>query len=402
MTVWDQMIGQTRAVLALQRAAQEARDVAAGEASSRSAMSHAWLITGPPGSGRSVAARAFAAALQCTGEPVGCGTCPGCRTTLAGTNANVQIHETDLVMFTRSDVDNWLSDAYSAPLDNLWRVTVVEDADRMAERTSNILLKSIEEPPPRGVWLLCAPSTEDVLPTIRSRCRHLALVTPAVEDVADYLMVEENADKDEALTAATLAQSHVGFARALLRNPSLREEVRSMFTGPLYARTFADALFAAESMHSQAKKAADRQAKSASEQVRATRYAALGLTVGKPVPKALRSAIKELDDDEKRRERRALKDVLDRALVDLLGFYRDVITKQLDASVGIVNVDLVNEVKEIAGQSTPQETLQRVDAVEKARWRLQGNAAPLLVLEAMGVTLVDPTLTGVDPFDSAQ
>lgn len=397
MSVWDQLVGQPRAVATLKAAAEEGRAIAREETpSTQRALSHAWLITGPPGSGRSVAARALAAALQCTGEEVGCGECSGCRTALAGTHSNVMVRETDLVQFKVEDVRNeWVRDAYRAPLDNKWLVTVVEDADRMTERTSNVLLKSIEEPPERGVWLLCTPQPDDVLPTIRSRCRHLPLVTPKAEDVAEYLVGEEGVAYEDAYRAAVLAQSHVGFARALLKNPTLRDEIRGMFSLPLQASSPSQAMFAAEKMHDAAKEAAERQATRINAQKRAELYAALGLEVGKPVPKVMRSQVRELEDNEKRRNRRSLTDTLDRALVDLLGFYRDVLTVQLGSGVQVVNIDMTEQIEHFAQAGTPEETLKRVDAVEEARGRLQTNAAPLLVLEAMAVTLVDPSLKDV-------
>ena len=191
-------------------------------------------------------------------------------------------------------------------------VNLIEDADRVQERTSNMLLKSIEEPPERGVWILCAPSADDVLPTIRSRCRHLILATPKVEDVAAYLVEQGEAGYEDALRAAILAQSHVGFARALLRNPSLRENVRSMFSLPLEAQSPAEALFAVQTMFDRAKETADEQAKQASDEERKKLYAALGVQAGDRIPRAIRAQVRELEEDEKRRNRRALKDVYGR------------------------------------------------------------------------------------------
>lgn len=393
MSVWDSLVGQPRAVATLKAAAEEGRAIATEETpTTHRALSHAWLITGPPGSGRSVAARALAAALQCTGEEVGCGECTGCRTALAGTHPNVQVRETDLVQFTMSDVKTWVEDSHRAPLSNKWLVSVVEDADRMQERTSNVLLKSIEEPPERGVWVLCAPSADDVLPTIRSRCRHLVLATPKAEDVADYLVGQGEAEYEDAFRAAVLAQSHVGFTRALLKNPQLRDEVRGMFSLPLGATSPSQAMFAADKMFEAAKQAAEVQAKRTNQEKRAELYASLGLEPGKPVPRAMRAQVRDLEDDEKRRERRSLKDVLDRALVDLLGFYRDALTVQLETGSQVVNLDMTDKIEQVAQAGTAEQTLLRVDAVEQARRRLQTNAAPLLVLEAMTVTLVDPNL----------
>src|SRR5450756_2925616 len=184
-------------------------------------MTHAWLITGPPGSGRSNAARAFAAALQCPDG--GCGHCHGCTTALAGTHADVTIVATEKVSIAIDEVRQLIQLAQRAPSQGRWRVIIVEDADRMVERTSNVLLKAIEEPPERTVWLLCAPSPEDVVVTIRSRCRGVVLRVPPVADVARLLVERDEVDPALADAAARAAQSHIGLARRLARDPEVRE-----------------------------------------------------------------------------------------------------------------------------------------------------------------------------------
>ena len=143
-----------------------------------SAMTHAWLITGPPGSGRSVAARAFAAALQCTGKVPNCGRYKPCHDVLAGSHPDVVRLATDKLLITMDEVKELIDQAQRRPWTGSWRVILVEDADRMAERTTNVLLKSIEEPPPQTVWLLYTPSTDDVLPIIRSQYHLVTLRIP--------------------------------------------------------------------------------------------------------------------------------------------------------------------------------------------------------------------------------
>ncbi|WP_188037789.1 DNA polymerase III subunit delta', partial [Actinotalea sp. JY-7885] len=204
MSVWTELVGQRHAVEVLREAATDP-----------GAMTHAWLLTGPPGSGRSNAARAFAAALQCTEG--GCGRCQACTTTLAGTHADVMVVATEKVTISIDEVRELIGVAQRAPSQGRWRVIVLEDADRMVERTSNVLLKAIEEPPPRTVWLLCAPSPQDVVVTIRSRCRGVALRVPPVDDVAALLVERDGADREVARMAARAAQSHIGLARRLAR-----------------------------------------------------------------------------------------------------------------------------------------------------------------------------------------
>src|SRR5690625_3367774 len=246
MSVWAEVVGHPAAVDVLRAAATAARNIVAGQEAAPGAMTHAWLITGPPGSGRSVAARAFAAALQCEDDAeVGCGRCRGCRTVRAGSHADVDLIATERVNFRIEDMRPVVSAAQQAPSQGRWRVMLMEDADRMVERTSNVLLKAIEEPPPRTVWLLCAPSQQDLIPTIRSRCRTVSLRVPAPEEVAELLTRRDGIEPRIALMAARAAQSHVGVARRLATDPQARERLRSILTVPHRIRGVGDAVLAA-------------------------------------------------------------------------------------------------------------------------------------------------------------
>ncbi|HLV04180.1 DNA polymerase III subunit delta' [uncultured Georgenia sp.] len=387
MSVWDDVVGQPQAVGVLRSAAAAAREVLAGGTGS-SGMTHAWLITGPPGSGRSVAARAFAAALACTDPAeIGCGRCHGCTTTLAGTHADLQVITTERVSFKIEEIRPIVSDAQQAPSQGGWRVMLMEDADRMVERTSNVLLKAIEEPPPRTVWLLCAPSPQDLIPTIRSRCRIVSLRVPAPEDVAELLVRRDGIDPRVALTAARAAQSHVGVARRLATDPQARERRRSILTVPNRVRGVGDAVLAAAELV----ELAQAEGKAATEERDAVERAELLRTLGAEgetrLPPNVRSQLRRLEEEQKSRATRAQRDVLDRAMVDLLSLYRDVLVVQLGADVALVNADLEAEVRSLAADSTPEQTLQRMDAVATARTRLAANVAPLLAVEAMMVGL---------------
>ncbi|HSF99015.1 MAG TPA: DNA polymerase III subunit delta', partial [Ornithinibacter sp.] len=209
MTVWRDVIGQEAAVATLEHAV-----------STPAAMTHAWLFTGPPGSGRSVAARAFAAALLC--PEGGCGTCRECRTALEGTHADVDVIATEGLTIKVEQARDLVQLAARSPSVGRYRVLVVEDADRLTERAADALLKALEEPTPRTVWMLCAPSVEDVIITIRSRSRHVRLRTPSVEAVAELLTRRDGVDPPMALYAARAAQSHVGLARRLARDEHAR------------------------------------------------------------------------------------------------------------------------------------------------------------------------------------
>ena len=388
MSVWDDVVGQPEAVAVLRSAAEAARGIATGGDARGTGMTHAWLITGPPGSGRSVAARAFAAALACTSpDEVGCGRCHGCTTALLGTHADLQLIATERVSFRIEDMRPIVSDAQQAPSQGRWRVMLMEDADRMVERTSNVLLKAIEEPPPRTVWLLCAPSPRDLIATIRSRCRVVSLRVPAAEDVAALLVRRDGIDPAIALTAARAAQSHVGVARRLATDPDARARRRSILTVPSRIRGVGDAVLAAADLV----ELAQAEGKAATEERDAAERAELLRTLGAEgetrLPPAVRSQVKRLEDNQKSRATRAQRDVLDRAMVDILSLYRDVVVVQLGADVPLINVDLESEVRALAADSTPEQTLRRMDAVATARTRLAANVAPLLAVEAMMVAL---------------
>ena len=420
MSVWEDVVGQEAAVAAFSAAAQAAREVAeqrevsaaAGTAPVAAgiaggvdgadgmgrggagspgpvglAMTHAWLVTGPPGSGRSNAARAFAAALQCTGPVPGCGQCKPCRDVMAGSHPDVVRLATEKLIITMEEVKTLIGEAQRRPWTGRWRVILVEDADRMAERTTNVLLKSIEEPPPQTVWLLCTPSADDVLPTIRSRCRLVTLRIPQADAVAELLVRRDGADPALAARAARASQSHIGLARHLATDVDAWDRRRRLLLAPVSLRSVGDAVLAAASLvdaaESEAKEAtAERDAREKAELTRA-----LGLESDGKIPAALRAQIRQLEEDQKRRAKRARTDVLDRAMIDLLSFYRDVLTTQMGSDVERVNLDLADAVDQAARTTTPEQSLARIAAIEECRSRLRSNAAPLLAVEALMVQL---------------
>lgn len=391
MSVFDDLVGQAAVRAQLERAAIAARDLAErttdGEADRDSAMSQAWLITGPPGSGRSLAARAFAAALQCTGPAPGCGRCRACRTVMEGKHPDVEHVATEGVVITVDQTRDLIGRSFVSPGSGAWRVVIVEDADRMAERTTNVLLKAIEEPPPFTVWMLCTPSPEDVMTTIRSRCRGVALAVPPASDVAALLVRRDGVAPEEALRAARAAQSHVGRARALATDSAVRRERDLLIGEALAIRGTADAVLAAHRVHAQAVAAAKKATGDRFEREEAELKRTLGIGEGARIPPAARAQLRELAENQKRRTTRAQRDELDRAMIDLLSLYRDVLTVQLGAGVDLVNQDFDEGIRAVAAESDPGQSVRRMDAIAQARTRLGGNVAPLLVLEAMMVAL---------------
>ena len=241
MSVFDAVVGQPRALDALQRAVRDAELDPAGPG-----MTHAWLVTGPPGSGRSVAARAFAAALVCHNG--GCGTCPDCHTALVGTHPDVDHIATEAMTISVDTVRSLVLEAAAAPSVARWRVMVLEDADRLTESANNALLKSLEEPTPHTVWLLCAPSLEDVLPTIRSRCRHIILTTPTTQDVTRHLVARYEVDDAMAAFAARASMGHIGRARGLAQDERARLTRAATLSLPLNVGGLGPALLSAREL----------------------------------------------------------------------------------------------------------------------------------------------------------
>lgn len=374
MSIWDSLVGQEQAVQVLRAAAGRA-----------SAMTHAWLITGPPGSGRSVAARAFAAALQA--GPDAPAEDDAARTALAGTHPDVRVLATEKVVISIAEARELVSQAQRAPSQGRWRVIIIEDADRMGEQTGNVLLKAIEEPPPRTVWLLCAPSPQDVLVTLRSRCRLVNLRVPPAQAVADLLVRRDGIEPAVALECAHEAQSHIGVARRLATHAPAREFRHSVLRLATGIRGVGDAVLAAGRLVDSATEQSKEATAQRDEQERAELVRSLGGEAGGTLPPALRSQLRQLEEEQKRRSRRALLDVLDRALVDLLSFYRDVLVAQFGSDVPLVNAALDGTVHQVARSSTPEATLRRMDAIGRTRSKINANAAPLLAIEAMAVAL---------------
>lgn len=379
--VFDELVGQDAVIEQLGRAAAQERPT------------HAWLFTGPPGSGRSTAARAFAAALQCehpSPQERGCGRCHACSTTLSGTHPDVTVLATEAVSYKIEDVRALVEAAQSRPAAGRWRVFLIEDADRMTERATNVLLKAIEEPPEKTIWMLCTPSPADVLPTIRSRCRAVTLRIPAVEDVAALLHRRDGLDEATALTTARVSQSHIGMARRLARDPEAlarREEILSL---PMGTAAVSDAMETATRLVDVAKAEAESSAQARDADELAALRRQLGIVDGEPVPPKQRHHVKRLEEEQTRRRRRSVHDSLDRAMIDLIGLFRDVLTVQTRAGVPLINEHRRAEIERYAASSAgdSNDVLARLDAISTARERLAANVPEQLAVEAMMLALL--------------
>lgn len=373
MTVWDDLVGQERAVETLKRAV-------AGD------LTHAWLLTGPPGSGRSNAAIAFAAALQCAEG--GCGTCHDCHTAKVGSHQDISVTRTELLSIGVKGMRELVLRAALRPCGSRWQIMIVEDADRLTEHAGDALLKALEEPPPSTMWILCAPSVEDVLPTIRSRTRHVVLSTPSTHDVTEFLVKAHNVPRERAAYAAKASQGHIGRAKALATDEATRSRRNMVIKLPLLLTTPNACLDAAANVVN----AATEEAKALTEVADAREKDSLdkmyGVVERGRRPREYSPALKELTDAQKTRAKRRILDVVDRGLMDLVSVYRDALTLQLGSGSALVNDEIRTEVETLARRTTSESNLRRIEAIFKAREQmLEFNVPALLACESMMVSL---------------
>lgn len=372
MSVWDTLIGQPDVLTALQRASADERPT------------HAWLFTGPPGAGRETAALAFAAALLCERElgQRGCGTCRSCQTVLSGSHADFVHFRTEKTQITIDEARDFVVRAQDRPAVGRWRVMLIEDADRMPERTSNVLLKAIEEPPPHTIWLLTAPSPADVLVTIRSRCRPVNLRVPTTDAVTAALVSGGHAPEAAEL-AARMSQGNLEVARRLAEDEDARKRRSSVVRLPISLLTVAAAMEAADELISIAEAEADADASARNDTERASLLTSLGYEDGERLSPAHRSQLRQLEEDQKRRAKRIQTDTLDRFLADIQTVLRDVLTLQLRTDSALINAHLGQGLYDYAASGSAERTLAHLDAVAATRRRLQSNASPRLAFEAM-------------------
>ena len=379
VSVFDNLIDQEHVISILRDAVSAASD----STNESQEMTHAWLFTGPPGSGRSNAALAFAAALVCrTG---GCNNCTDCKTAITGSHADVELIKTEGLSIKIDEVRELITRASWSPAVGNYRVVVIEDADRLTESAANALLKAIEEPGLRTVWLLCAPSSTDVLPTIRSRTRSLVLRTPSIAAVAE-LLEKEKFSPAMADFAARASQGHIGRARHLAKSEEARTRRQAILKISLLITDIASAFKAAQVLVEAAKAEAEEEAERRDDAELSALKEAWGQQ-GSKLTQGGSKAVKELEKEQKSRTTRMVRDYLDRALLDIATLYRDILLIQSNSLDSIINTDLISEITKIAENTTPEATLSKLEAIMSARTNLSHNAAPLLTIEALMVLL---------------
>ena len=378
-SVFDSLIDQEHVISILQEAVSAASD----STNQSQEMTHAWLFTGPPGSGRSNAALAFAAALICRNG--GCNDCTDCKTATTGSHADVELIKTEGLSIKIDEVRDLISRASWSPAVGNYRVVVIEDADRLTESAASALLKAIEEPGLRTVWLLCAPSSTDVLPTIKSRTRSLVLRTPSIAAVAK-LLEKEKFSPAMADFAARVSQGHIGRARHLAKSEEARTRRQAILKISLLITDIASAFKAAQVLVEAAKAEAEEEAERRDDAEISALREAWGQQ-GSKLTQGGSKAVKELEKEQKSRTTRMVRDYLDRALLDIATLYRDILLIQSNSPDSIINTDLISEMRKIAESTEAEATLAKLEAIMSARTNLSHNAAPLLTIEALMVLL---------------
>jgi DNA polymerase III subunit delta' len=389
--VFDGLVGQDEVVATLSTAVAAAATIVGGGEAPPGAMTHAWLFTGPPGSGRSVAARAFAAALQCARG--GCGQCAECHTTLGGTHADVRAVVPEGLSISVDEIRALVLRAAGAPTGGRWQVVLIEDADRLTEKASNALLKAVEEPSARTVFLLCTPSThpDDVAVTIRSRCRMVTLRTPSADSIATMLIGRDGVDPAAAAWAAAASQGHIGRARRLARDPEARSRREAVLAVPRRLTGIGACFDVAAAVISATDTESSEYVSGVDTKEREELETALGAGgTGKGSGLVMRGTagiLKDLERRQKSRATRTRRDSLDRALVDLAAFYRDVLVMRLGAPVAPVHADTASDAASAAQAWSAESILRRLEAVLACRDAIEANVKPQIAVEAMMVSL---------------
>lgn len=382
MSVWDSLVGQQPVIDMLSRIAQ-------GDPGQ---ITQSWLICGPPGSGRSNMARAFAAALESPDHGMNDEPTRVTQQVLAGTHPDVTVLATNKVTIGIDQVREIITASEQMPATAPWRIIIIEDVDRMLERTTNVLLKEIEEPAEHCIWLLCAPSAQDVLPTIRSRTRIVNLAVPSTQAVAGFLTSTTNVEPKVAQRAARLAEGHIGIAKLYATDEQVMTDRDELVVGVLNLARASDAVLLAGSLIDNAKVQAEADASRITAGQEAEFRRINGLAPNDRIPPKLRGAFNQIakKDDVKRLVTRRTRDVLDRALNSIASIYRDVAVLQNNAedSVGLINLENRSPITELSVRLNRAGAVTRLDEVAHARKRLAGNGNPLLVFESLFCALI--------------
>ena len=375
-SVFDNLIDQEVVIKTLNEAITASKDVSNNSQN----MTHSWLFTGPAGSGRSNAAIAFAAGLLC--EKGGCGTCINCTTTIDGSHADIELVRTEGLSIKVDEVRELITRTSWSPSVGNYRVVVIEDADRLTESSANALLKVIEEPGARTVWLLCAPTLTDVIPTIRSRCRHLTLRTPSIKAVTKLLIERDGIDPKMAEFAANAAQGHIGRAKYLATNEEARKTREKILSIPFTVKDFASAFEAANTLVELAKSQALAESEIRDEAELTKLKESYG-TTGSKLATGGSKAVKELEKEQKTRASRMVRDFLDASLLDISSLYRDILTVKIDSKGNLINQDFAELIKSKSESISETDAVKAINTILEHRKKLTQNSSPTLTVESL-------------------
>jgi DNA polymerase-3 subunit delta' len=363
MSVWSHLRGST-----------SAERLEAGIASGD--IAHAWLLLGPSGSGKRVAATCLAAAVNCTESPGhGCGSCSSCLRTLRHRHPDAHHIVPEGPLIPVDTVRDVLTDASRSPFEGRYKVFVIEEADRMNPSAQNALLKTLEEPQPDTIFALISDREEELLDTIRSRCRVLRL-DPVPEAKVVELLEHGGASGELARLAARVSGGDLPRARGLAFETALRDRRRQWLAIPDRLTDPRGSTDAAAGVLAQA--AAAVKEREASQKDEVTELAeAMGEGRGTAV------ARNALAKRHKRELKRLEEDVIGEALSTLATFYRDVLACRCGGEEAVINLDVIDELTSWSSSTVGDAELSlAIERLVTAGASFVRNANPSLAVES--------------------
>lgn len=369
--MWARLAGQDHAVSLLRDS------VAAGETS------HAYVFVGPEGVGRTLAALALAASLNC--PEGGCGACDICARILRRVHPDIHVIAPEGAQLLVDQVREVLHSAARSPLEGRVKTFIFEDAHRMNPAAANALLKMLEEPPGDVLFVLITASPEDLLPTVVSRSRRVDFSPLGPRAIASVLVEQHGADPERAAWAARTA-GDLSTALRFVKDPDApaRHAAHLEIPGRLVRGGVAEAVRCAAEIAEEASSAAASLGKRHKEELKV-------LSENTGDARGTASIRKRLEDRHKREQRRRETEAYDSALRDVAAFYRDVLAAAAGApDEALINVEIADRVRRAAGVADPAWLLQAVRRIDTVRLDLTRNVVPLLALESLFAELGTP------------
>lgn len=381
MKILENIIGQPHIVTILESAVLASRK----DNDSSQELTHSWLFTGPTGSGRSLVAQSFAAALVCSNG--GCGKCIDCETAMNGSHLDIEIMKIDGLSIKVDEIRELISRSSFAPSVSNWRVIVLREVQRLTEAAANALLKAIEEPSSRTIWLLSATSITDVSPTLRSRCRHIQIRTPTEKSIVKLLIERDNIDLSIAEKIAKISQGNIGRANFLSKNLESRFRRDEVIDLILNLKDPSSAFSSASRLIELVNDEVELSTSTKDQQEMNNLQNSLQ-GIGRGLISGSSKVIKELERDQKNRANREIRDTLDRYLLDIYSIYRDAMLIKLGLPNQIINVEFFNRLQEFSEKLSPKSILDNMASIVSSLEGLTQNASNLLALENLLLVLM--------------